>query len=118
MGSSPAREDDTCVVLHRHPVPDFPLSAEKSKILRMFAELSLALTSGGLRELGLSRNTVSNIWSRAGAAALSSAGAARGEVRAHPRRLLSFEFLDPLFDRFLIEAPVRAHLKGWNSTIF
>ena len=32
--------------------------------------------------------------------------------------LLGFEFLDPLFDRFLIEAPVRAHLKGRNSTIF
>jgi len=33
-------------------------------------------------------------------------------------RLLSFEFLDPLFDRFLIEAPVRAHLKGGNSLFF
>jgi hypothetical protein len=40
------------------------------------------------------------------------------EVRSLPRRLLVFEFLNPLFDRLLIEAPVRAHFKGRNSTIF
>ena len=45
-------------------------------------------------------------------------GAAPRGVCALPRGLLRFEVLDPLFDRFLIEPPVRAHLKGGDSTFF
>jgi hypothetical protein len=44
----------------------------------------------------------------------SSAARAVGATR----RLLRFEVLDPLFYRFLIEAPVRAHLKAGIRRFF
>src|SRR5712672_659134 len=55
-------------------------------------------------------------WSRTAGFSVKRDAAPRG-LWALTLGLLGFEFLDPLFDRVLIEAPVRAHLKGGYSTI-